>query len=129
MHHELIDPLGTIYQADPICDDVNATLPLEVLVVVFDSSHYSTSLGKKKLRQIESDLNQHTKIRHPGVARVYAVKLTIHHSDHPRLAILMEQRPSLTMRDLLDECDFLRQDRAQVRAGLFQRRSFFSPEV
>ncbi|KAI0320013.1 hypothetical protein OF83DRAFT_1275377 [Amylostereum chailletii] len=114
LFHPKQDPLGVIYQADPLCDDINATLPLEVLVVTFSTPYYSTSQGRKKLKQLETELVKHTKIRNPGVARVYAVKLSLHYSSGPaRLAILMEQRPTLTMWDLLEECDVLRHERAQ----------------
>jgi hypothetical protein len=34
-----------VYLADPVCDDVNATLPLELYVVTFYSEYYSTSQG------------------------------------------------------------------------------------
>jgi hypothetical protein len=37
--------LGTVYLAEPVCDDVNATFPLELYTVSFDSPYYSTSQG------------------------------------------------------------------------------------
>lgn len=44
-----IECLGTVYLADPICDDVNATLPLEVHVVTFDSHYYTTNQGTSSI--------------------------------------------------------------------------------
>jgi hypothetical protein len=41
-----IETLGTMYMADPICDDINATLPLELYVITFESHYYTTSQGK-----------------------------------------------------------------------------------
>ena len=35
--------------ADPICDDVNATLPLELYVITFESHYYTTSQGKNNV--------------------------------------------------------------------------------
>ena len=43
------ESLGTIYMADPICDDVNATLPLELYVITFESHYYTTSQGKNNV--------------------------------------------------------------------------------
>lgn len=40
------DCLGTTYLADPVCDDVNVTLPLELSVITFDSHYYTTSQGE-----------------------------------------------------------------------------------
>lgn len=38
--------LGVTYLADPVCDDVHATLPLEVHIITFTSSYYASSQGK-----------------------------------------------------------------------------------
>ena len=37
--------LGTVYLAEPICDDIRTTLPLELYVILFDSEHYVTTQG------------------------------------------------------------------------------------
>ena len=37
--------LGTVYLAEPICDDIRTTLPLELHVILFDSEHYVTTQG------------------------------------------------------------------------------------
>jgi hypothetical protein len=41
-----IEYLGVTYLADPICDDVHTTLPLELFTVTFEGSYYSTNPGK-----------------------------------------------------------------------------------
>ena len=144
--------LGTVYLAEPICDDIRTTLPLELYVILFDSEHYVTTqgtilslhqprflkdkqTGKKKLKQIEEELKKLMKIRHDNLLSVFAVKLSSAYSerDYPRLSILLEQRPSLSLRDVLEDCDFLREDRALVCCclpceytlpkGLFRRTS------
>lgn len=56
------------------------------------------------------------KIRHDNLLSVFAVKLSSAYSEHdyPRLSVLLEQRPSLSLHDVLEDCDFLREDRALV---------------
>jgi eukaryotic translation initiation factor 2-alpha kinase 4 len=41
----LPDSLGMTYLADPICDDVNMTLPLELHAITFNDPYYTTSQG------------------------------------------------------------------------------------
>lgn len=121
-----------MYLAEPVCDDIRTTLPLELYVILFDSEHYVTTqgaisplreqlflnepIGKKKLKQVEEELKKVIKIRHDNLLSVFAVKLSSAYSEHdyPRLSILMEQRPSLSLHDVLEDCDFLREDRALV---------------
>lgn len=43
-----LESLGTVYLADPVCDDVNTTLPLELYVVTFHSQYYTTSQGSSR---------------------------------------------------------------------------------
>jgi translation initiation factor 2-alpha kinase 4 len=44
--HRPTDGLGTTYLAEPVCEDSNATIPLEVHVVRFESDYYSTNQGR-----------------------------------------------------------------------------------
>lgn len=37
--------LGTTYLAEPVCDDINVTLPLELHVVEFTTSYYASPQG------------------------------------------------------------------------------------
>ncbi|KAA1478685.1 Serine/threonine-protein kinase [Dentipellis sp. KUC8613] len=119
LFHPRNECLGTMYLADPICDDANATLPLELHMVTFDAPYYSTHQGKKKLRQLESEVTRLTTLRHVNLLSVYAVKLTMPHSGSapPQLAILMEQRPAVSLKDVLEDCEALREDRASDYLG------------
>lgn len=110
------DYLGTVYQAEPICDDIAATLPLEVHLVTFHSHYYTTHQGRKKLKLVQEDVQRLIGVQHANVIRLYAVKLTLPHSSGPpQLAVLMEQKPQLTLHDLLEDCETLREERASVR--------------
>jgi translation initiation factor 2-alpha kinase 4 len=46
IYHVEEECLGTTYLADPLCDDVNATLPLEVHTIDFTSEYYTSSQGQ-----------------------------------------------------------------------------------
>ncbi|KAJ7432513.1 kinase-like domain-containing protein [Mycena galericulata] len=122
--HPQPERLGTRYTADPICDDVNASLPLQLYVVAFTSHYYITSQGKKKLKQVEAEIRRLIAICHPNLLRVFAVKLTFPHtSGSPRLAVLHEAPPGSTLRDVLEDCDSLKEARAseylvQILSGL-----------
>ncbi|KAF8060720.1 kinase-like domain-containing protein [Lyophyllum atratum] len=124
LFHPRQESLGTVYLADPICDDINTTLPLELYVVNFHSHYYTTSQGRKKLKQVETEIQRLTTIRHPNHTSVFAVKLTQPHSSGPSsLMVLSEQAPPLTLQDVLEDCTFLREERAsdylaQILAGL-----------
>ncbi|KAK0506828.1 kinase-like domain-containing protein, partial [Armillaria luteobubalina] len=116
----------SLYPANsyPVCDDVNATLPLELHVITFGSHYYTTSQGRKKVKQVEEEITRLKSVRHPNVVRVLAVKLKAPHSSGaPQLVILSEQSPALSLKDVLDDCDSLREDRvsdyiAQILSGL-----------
>jgi len=150
-----------VYLADPVCDDVNVSLPLELYVVTFHSEYYGTSQGpfplpvpsfipssppsppgRKKLKQVEAEIQRLTSIRHPNHTSVFAVKLTGagptypvpmtlssspsrnlvdmntnghgHGRGPPQLMVLSEQAPALSLHDVLEDCDSLREDRAKV---------------
>ncbi|KAF8124132.1 kinase-like domain-containing protein [Boletus edulis] len=112
MFHPRKERLGVTYLADPLCDDVHATLPLEVHTIEFSSDYYVSSQGKRKLAQLEAEIQRLMKVHHPNLLSVLAVKLLFPHIGPPRLAILSEQRPALTLQDVLEDCDSLREDRA-----------------
>ncbi|KAI9457648.1 kinase-like domain-containing protein [Lactarius psammicola] len=124
LFHPQHNYLGTIYQAEPICDDIAATLPLEVHLVTFDTHYYTTHQGRKKLKLVQEEVQRLIGIRHENVANLYAVKLSLPQSSGaPQLAVLMEQRPHFTLDDLLEDCETLREERAssylmQILAGL-----------
>ncbi|KDQ55313.1 hypothetical protein JAAARDRAFT_37347 [Jaapia argillacea MUCL 33604] len=113
LFHPRKECLGIVYLADPVCDDVQATLPLELHSVAFESPYYKTNQGRGKLMQLESEIQQLKRIRDPNLISIYAVKLTFPHSSGPpRLVILAEQRSSFTLHDVLEDSDTLREDRA-----------------
>jgi len=120
----ILGALGTVYVADPVCDDVNATLPLELLVIHFENDHYTTLGGKRKIRDLEAEIRKLTKLRHANVLRVLGVKLVIPQSNAPpQLIILSEQAPPLTLYDVLQDCENLREERSleyltQILTGL-----------
>ncbi|KZT71101.1 Serine/threonine-protein kinase [Daedalea quercina L-15889] len=126
LFHPRQECLGTMYQADPVCedDDQKKTLPLELLSITFHAQYYTTTQGEKKLKQLESEIQRLSTIRHPNVLTTLAVKLvTPTSSDSPQLVILTEQRPAVTLKDVLEDCDWLREDRAsdylvQILSGL-----------
>ncbi|KAH9923827.1 uncharacterized protein B0H18DRAFT_1013542 [Fomitopsis serialis] len=126
LFHPRQECLGTMYQADPVCedDDQKKTLPLELLSITFHAQYYTTTQGRKKLKQLESEIQRLTLIRHANVLTTLAVKLTSPTSSgSPRLIILTEQRPAVTLKDVLEDCDWLREDRAsdyllQILSGL-----------
>ncbi|EGN94241.1 hypothetical protein SERLA73DRAFT_126224 [Serpula lacrymans var. lacrymans S7.3] len=118
MFHPRRECLGTTYLADPLCDDVQATLPLEVHSIVFQTEYYISTQGKKKLKQLEAEIQRLTNIRHPNLLSIFAVKLTMHHTNAPpRLIVLSEQRPALTLQDVLEDCECLREERAMDYLG------------
>lgn len=84
-------------------------------MVVFESQYYTTSQGRKKLNQLDAEIQRLIGIRHQNVLSVLAVKLHKPQSGAPpRLIVLSEQSPSLTMEDVLQDSDSLREERASV---------------
>ncbi|KAJ7760657.1 kinase-like domain-containing protein [Mycena maculata] len=122
--HPQPERLGTRYTADPVCDDVHASLPLQLYVVPFASHYYITSQGKKKLKQVEAEIRRLITICHPNLLKILAVKLTFPHTTGvPRLVVLHEAAPGSTLRDVLEDCDALKEARAseylvQILSGL-----------
>ncbi|CCM05314.1 uncharacterized protein FIBRA_07528 [Fibroporia radiculosa] len=113
LFHPRQECLGTMYQAEPVCEDAHVTLPLELLSITFHAHYYTTTQGRKKLRQLESEIQRLTTVRHPNLLAMLAVKLTTPSSSgSPHLVILTEQRPSVTLKDVLDDCDWLREGKA-----------------
>lgn len=106
--------------ADPICDDASVTLPLQLYVVTFSSHYYTTSPGRKKLKEVYTELRQLTEIRHPNLISIFAVKLDLPNSSNPpQLTVLSEQPPALSLLDVLEDCETLREERACVRTDFF----------
>lgn len=96
--------------ADPVCDDIKGTRFLELYVVTFDLHYYTTTQVRKKLKQLEGEIQGLTSIRHPNLLSVFTVKLSLPH--------LTERVPRLTLQDVLEDCASLREERASVRSTL-----------
>ena len=101
--------------AEPVVDDITLVSPLELFVVSFETRYYTTSQGKKKLYQVEQEIKNLINIRHPKLLSVYALKLVFPPNALPVLMVLMEQTPPLTLHDVLEDCESIREDRASVR--------------
>ncbi|KIL60768.1 hypothetical protein M378DRAFT_906708 [Amanita muscaria Koide BX008] len=114
LFHPRNEGLGTVYLAEPVCDDVHTTFPLELFVVTFDTHYYTTSQGRKKIKQVEAEIQRLVAIRHPNLLSVFAVKLNLPHSSGPpQLMVLSEQAPPLTLHHVLEDTEALREDRAK----------------
>ncbi|KAF9527861.1 other/PEK/GCN2 protein kinase [Crepidotus variabilis] len=109
--------LGLVYMAEPVVDDITTVTPLELFVVTFESAYYESGQGKKKISQVEQEVKSLINIRHPKLLSVYAVKLVSPPHSPPVLMVLTEQTPALTLHDVLEDCEYLREDRASDYAG------------
>ena len=115
LNHSTQAGLGIVYTADPIVDEIVSTSPLELYVVTFESQYYTTTQGRKKLKQVEQEIQKLTTVRHPKLITVFAVKLYMPHSSGPpQLMVLSEQLPTLTLHDVLEDSEFLKEDRVSV---------------
>jgi eukaryotic translation initiation factor 2-alpha kinase 4 len=69
------------------------------------------------LKQVEAEINRLSHVSHPNLLRVLAVKLALPYGSGggtARLVILSEERPRLSLEDLLEDCESLRENRASV---------------
>ncbi|KAI0696604.1 hypothetical protein BC835DRAFT_1341525 [Cytidiella melzeri] len=114
LFHPEKELLGTVFQAEPVVDGEGASsLQFELFTVNFESKYYSTAQGRRKLRQLETECLRLTRLRHAHLLSVLAVKLTLSNTSSPsRLSILRERRPSVTLHDILEDCDHVRESRA-----------------
>lgn len=70
------------------------------------------------MKQVETEINRLSNISHPNLLRVLAVKLSLSQGNGAgpaRLVILSEERPSLSLEDVLEDCECLRENKAKVR--------------
>lgn len=107
---------GTVFQAEPVADQEQpCSLQMELFTVTFESKYYSTAQGRKKLKLLESECQRLIRVRHSNLLAVLAVKLVLSNTSSPsRLSILRERRPAVTLQDVLEDCDCLREARATV---------------
>ena len=67
------------------------------------------------MKQVELEIQKLSTVRHPKLITIFAVKLHIPHSSGPpQLMVLSEQLPALTLHDVLEESEFLREERVSV---------------
>ncbi|EIN05395.1 Serine/threonine-protein kinase [Punctularia strigosozonata HHB-11173 SS5] len=115
LFHPRQEGLGTTYFAEPVCDEATANVLLEVHIVNFESSYYSTSPGRKKLRNLVDEIKRLIRFEHPHVQRVYACKLTMPNAAMAsRLAVLSEKRPNMSLLDVLGDNDTLKEEKATM---------------
>ena len=78
-------------------------------------THSHLLSGRKKLRGVETELLRLAAIEQENLVKIYAVKVTNPSSDESsRLSILMEQRPPVSLRHVLEHCDTLNAERTSV---------------
>lgn len=119
----------------PSAPFTNSTPPLEQLTITFTSPYYLTPQGLKKLQTLDAELTRLARIRHPNLCALLAVKLSVPQpawespprlrsrdqdigrlksgKTGPKLVLLMEGRPKVTLEDVMEECDRMREDRAR----------------
>ena len=84
----------------------------------------NSSIGWKKLKQVKAEIKRLMTVRHQNLISVFAIKLNIPHSSRPpQVMVLSERSPALTLHDVLQDCDSLREERAsdylgQILSGL-----------
>lgn len=113
------DPIGEMYMAQPINykleGDQNAldymdSMPLPALLAVkkvdVSGSYYTTLAGKRKLQDIEKELDRLRKMRHPHILSIYDARLDRNEIDRNSwiLYVLMEHEQGGTLYDLLVKC-------------------------
>ncbi|KAG6823740.1 hypothetical protein H0H93_003166, partial [Arthromyces matolae] len=69
--------------------------------------------GRKKLKQVEAEIQRLTTIRHEHLVNIFAVKFTPSYTgSSAQMVVLSEQAPPLTLHDVLEDTQSLREDRA-----------------
>ena len=70
---------------------------------------------RKKLKQVEQEIQKLTTVQHPKLITIFVVKLYMPHSSGPpQLMVLSEQPPALTLHNVLEDGEFLREERVSV---------------
>ena len=111
--------LGVTYAAEPVCESGDCPVQLELHVVTFTTKSYNEHQGRKKLYQLEREIQTLIKIRHRNLLQIFAVHLSVPNADSnepTRLNMLMEKMPSLNLEELLKDCERIREERALVTA-------------
>ncbi|KAI8639080.1 kinase-like domain-containing protein [Parasitella parasitica] len=112
--------VGETFSAQPlnyklIGEGGNTTMDVDSLVlpsllavkrVVVTGSYYTTQAGKRKLQDVERELDRLRTIQHPHILNVYDARLDRNHIDRNTwtLHILMEYEQGGSLHDLLKKC-------------------------
>ncbi|KAG8911466.1 hypothetical protein FRC01_005699, partial [Tulasnella sp. 417] len=113
MHRNCI--LGKISAVEPILDSPTtgpSTIELDLHTFHFTPTYYSRSQGRKRLKEVESELQVLRGLSHPNLTRVYAAELKKSLEDGQVLFVLTQRPPSLTLKDVLEQSDTLRPEKA-----------------
>lgn len=131
-------PLSTVSSlpSSPIVHTTSSTTaPLEQLTITFTSPYYLTPQGLKKLQILEAELIRLARVRHASLCALLAIKLGVPQATwgsyprlqdldsgrgrnksgdvSPRLVLLMEGRPRITLEDVMEECERMKEERAR----------------
>ncbi|KAG8989771.1 hypothetical protein FRB90_002076, partial [Tulasnella sp. 427] len=124
--------LGTISAVEPILDSPSpsaSSMLLDLHSFHFSPTYYSRSQGRKRLKEIESELQVLRGLSHPNLLKVYAAELKRSPEDGQVLHVLTERPPSLTLKEVLEQSDTLRPEKAvdyliQILSGLAALASY-----
>ncbi|KAG8905299.1 hypothetical protein FRB99_000272 [Tulasnella sp. 403] len=107
-------PLGRISAVEPIVESPGSVEipPLGLCSVLLTSAYYNRSQGKKRLREIEAEVQALRTLSHPNLARIYAAELKKNHEDNQTLIVLTDRAAPLTLRDVLEQSETLRPEKA-----------------
>lgn len=71
--------------------------------------------GRKRVREVETELRVLQSLRHPNLAPLYYTELRDSgHGGHPTLYILTQKPHALNLQDVLEQLDVLRTEKAVV---------------
>ncbi|KAG8885633.1 hypothetical protein FRB98_001726 [Tulasnella sp. 332] len=117
---------GKVLIVEPVLDTVgenDCLPPMELQSITFESAYYQRSQGKKRLRELETELQDLVTLQHPNLSLVYAAEIKRSDQGSQTLNLLTEPATSLTLEDVLEHSDGIRRDKAvdylvQVLSGL-----------
>ena len=112
--------LSVRHLAEPAHDDPSDTNVARSWILehyFITSVHYAYSSGKRKIEDVEYELDKLAKIREPSLVNVLASAVTrMGDNQGWKLNVVSERCHSILLRDLLDQCDVLPWKRARVCA-------------
>ncbi|RCH92872.1 hypothetical protein CU098_002849, partial [Rhizopus stolonifer] len=106
----MAQPINYKLEGDQNALDYMDSMPLPALLAVkkvdVSGSYYTTLAGKRKLQDIEKELDRLRKMRHPHILSIYDARLDRNEIDRNSwiLYVLMEHEQGGTLYDLLVKC-------------------------